>query len=281
MKINSVRIPNINKKKIIESLGKNKRLNDRGLLDYRDINIELGISKNAEGSARVKIGKTEVIAGVKLSTQEPYSDHEDEGTMSVFMEFSPLCGERYESGPPRVDSIEIARIVDRGIRESGFIDWKELCIKKNEKVWSIMIDIYCINDDGNILDVSSRAAIAALQSAYFPRYDEKEEKVKFGEFTKNKLPLTKNIPFQITFYNIKENLLLDADREEEDISDGRFTITLSQPKNEKIINSLQKGGTSAFSSQEINLMIENSEKIYDTHFSKIDNQIKKLIKTKN
>ena len=53
-----------------------------------------------------------------------------------------------------MDSIEIARVVDRGIRESGFIDWKKLCIKEGERVWSVSIDIYCINDDGNVLEVA-------------------------------------------------------------------------------------------------------------------------------
>jgi len=137
-------LPNINKKKIENLLADGKRLDNRNPFDYRNIEIETGISKNAEGSSRVRIGKTEVIVGVKLGVQEPYPDHEDEGTMMVGMEFSQICGERYESGPPRINAIEVARVVDRGIRESGLIDWKKLCIEEGEKVWCIFIDIYCI-----------------------------------------------------------------------------------------------------------------------------------------
>ena len=97
-------LPNINKKQIENLLDKGKRLDGRKPFDYRDIVIEKNISKNAEGSARVKIGKTEVIVGVKLATQEPYPDHEDEGTMMTSMEYSPASGSRYESGLAKYDS---------------------------------------------------------------------------------------------------------------------------------------------------------------------------------
>src|SRR3989344_2366036 len=217
-------LPNINKKKIIAVLKDGKRLDGRRKFDFRNISLETGISNKAEGSARVRIGKTEVIVGVKMDTQEPYPDHDDEGTMMVGMEFSPICGERYEPGPPKIDAIEVARVVDRGIRESGFIDWKKLCIKKGEKVWSVLIDIYCINDDGNVLDASALGAVAALRVSKFPVYNEKEEAVKYGEFTKDSLPLTENISLSLTFPRIGGILILDPDRDEEDASEARLTL---------------------------------------------------------
>ena len=45
---------------IISLLDKGTRLDGRGLLDYRPISIEYNISKSAEGSARVMIGRTEL-----------------------------------------------------------------------------------------------------------------------------------------------------------------------------------------------------------------------------
>ena len=41
-------------------------------------------------------------------------------------------------------------------------------IEKGEKVWGISIDIYCINDDGNVLDACSLGVVAALKMARFP-----------------------------------------------------------------------------------------------------------------
>ena len=146
-------MPNITKRRIRELLRDGKRIDGRGQFDNREIVIESGVSNNAEGSARVRIGKTEVIVGVKMQTQEPYSDHKDEGTLMVGMEINPSAGDRYEPGPPKIDAIEIARVVDRGIRESGYVDFKKLCIEEGKTVWSVMIDIYAINDDGNLLAI--------------------------------------------------------------------------------------------------------------------------------
>lgn len=271
-------IPNINKNKITEVLEKDKRLDGRKLFDYRDIEIETNISKNAEGSARVRIGKTEVIVGVKMDVQEPYPDHEDEGTMVTGMEFSPISGARYESGPPKIDAIEVARVVDRGIRESKFIDFKKLCIKEGEKVWSVLIDIYAINDDGNILDASALASVAALMVAKMPKYDEKTEKVKFGEFTKDSIPLTENIPFTMTFHKIKNKLFIDPNRDEEDTSEGRVTLAITKPKKEYIINAMQKGDMALFSIDELEQIIKESEKLYDKMFPEMDKKIEKLKK---
>ncbi len=105
-------IPNINKKQIESLLKQGKRLDNRTAFDYRNIEIETGISNNAEGSARVKIGKTEVIAGVKIGVQEPYPDHDDEGTMMTAMEYSPASGIRYEAGPPKINAIETLENLD-------------------------------------------------------------------------------------------------------------------------------------------------------------------------
>ena len=49
-------ISNLMKKRIKDSLESGKRFDGRGLTDYRDLEIEIGISKYAEGSARVRSG---------------------------------------------------------------------------------------------------------------------------------------------------------------------------------------------------------------------------------
>jgi len=52
------------KRRIMEYLKEGKRFDERNLLDFRDLTIETNISNKAEGSARVRLGKTEVLAGV-------------------------------------------------------------------------------------------------------------------------------------------------------------------------------------------------------------------------
>jgi len=268
-------IPNITKKRIIELLKDSKRIDGRGQFENREIVVETNVSNKAEGSARVRLGNTEVIVGVKLQTQEPYSDHKDEGTLMVGMEINPSAGERYEPGPPKIAAIEIARVVDRGIRESGYIDFKKLCIKEGEVVWSVMIDIYAINDDGNLLDASAIGAVAALKMTKIPEYDE-EDGVKYGKLTDNGLPLTENESLMMTFYKVGDQLLFDPIRDEEDASSARLTLAISKPGKDKIINSMQKGGLDSISIEHLNQVIEEAEKVYDKIFPELDKKIEGL-----
>ncbi len=271
-------ISNLTKKRIKDYLEAGKRFDARELLDYRNIKIEKGISKNAEGSARVKIGNTEVVAGVKLDVGEPYQDHEGEGTMITTMELLPLSSEDFNYGPPKIDAIEIARIVDRGIRESGMIDFEKLCVKKGEKVWSVFIDIYSMNDDGNLLDVCCFAAIAALLDAKMPKYDEKQERVVYGELTAKKIPLTKNIPLTFTFHKVGKSIILDPSKEEEEASEARLSIALSSDKKDIMINAMQKGNDTALSEKEILNIIDMAEKKYKEFSQEIFEKIEKSIK---
>jgi exosome complex component RRP42 len=138
------------------------------------------------------------------------------------MEFSPICGSRYENGPPGMDSIEVARVIDRGIRESKFIDFKKLCIKQGERVWSVMVDMYCINDDGNALDACGIAAVAALKLTKVPIFNEETEKVEYGEVSED-LPLKDFTPITMTFHKVGDKLFVDPNRDEEDTRDARIT----------------------------------------------------------
>ncbi|MGW8289540.1 MAG: exosome complex protein Rrp42, partial [Candidatus Bathyarchaeia archaeon] len=112
----------VKKKRIIELLESGKRTDGRGPTDYRDIKIESGVIERAEGSARVLLGKTEVIVGVKISTGTPFPDVPDTGVLTVNAELVPLASPDFEPGPPGEDAVELARVVDRGIRESKAID---------------------------------------------------------------------------------------------------------------------------------------------------------------
>lgn len=269
-------ISNLTKDRIHDYLGAGKRFDARGLYDYRDIVIETGISKNAEGSARVKIGETEVVAGVKLGISEPYPDSPDKGSLISGVEHLPLSAPYFESGPPSIQAIEMARIVDRGIRESGFIDFKKLCIREGEKAWVIFLDIYSINDAGNLMDASALAAIAALKTARFPEYDKETDKVIFGSFTDKKLPLTESVPITLTFYKVNNTFILDPILLEEESSNMRVSIALSKQGKKVIVNACQKSGEAAIEKEELSSIFEKATE----KWKQIEPKIMKLIDKK-
>lgn len=257
----------ITTKKIAELLDKGRRIDSRDLFEHRKIDAQVNVINKAEGSARVKFGDTEVLVGVKLDVGEPYTDSPDQGTLITTAELTPLASEEFELGPPRIEAIKIARLVDRGIRESSFIDFKKLCIRKGELVWNIFIDIYPINDDGNLVDACALAAVLALKSAKLPVLKEKEDKVDYGNLSSKGLPLTENIPVTITTYRINKQNIIDPIVDEEKSAVAQLTIAISKGKEkEPVINALQKGGD-ALSQKEImemiDLTIKESKKLFD------------------
>src|SRR5665811_523959 len=144
----SSQLTRVRLKQISQLIEKGKRLDERGLQDYRDLKIEQGLIERAEGSARVLLGKTEVLVGVKVETGEPFPDTPNDGVQTVNAELVPIASPNFEPGPPDENSIELARIVDRGIRESKAIDTEKLCIEPGKKVFVVFIDVYVLNHDG-------------------------------------------------------------------------------------------------------------------------------------
>ncbi len=269
---------NLTGKRIAEYLAKGKRFDKRALDEFRDVKIECGVSKKAEGSAKVKIGETEVWVGVKMNVVEPYPDSQNKGNLMVTAELTPLSSEKYELGPPKFNAIELGRLVDRGIRESGIIDLEKLCIKEGEKVWGVMIDIYSINDAGNILDAAFLGALTALKSAKMPFYDEKEDKIDYDKKSEEKLPLTKELPLNFNVYKIGESIFLDPTIEEEDASEGRLTVGIIPDKPIRIC-SMQKSKDMALSEEKFAKMLDLIEKKYKTFSKEITKKIDDAVKS--
>lgn len=245
----------LNKEYIKTLASKGARIDGRKPEDFREITLEKGIIENAEGSALVKFGETEVLVGVKLGIGVPYPDSRDKGILMVGAEFTPLASPSFEKGPPREEAIELARVIDRGIRESKAIDMEKLCIKKNEKVWMVFIDIHILNHAGNLLDAAGLGAISALLSAKMPEYNEKEDQINYDKRVKA-LP-TNAVLVPVTAVKIGETLMLDPNLEEEGAMEARFTMGTRENGN---VCSLQKGGAGAFSQEEIFRIFELASK---------------------
>src|SRR4030043_692028 len=194
-------------KQIEQLLEKGSRLDERGLLDTREIKIEQGVIEKAEGSARVFLGKTQVLVGVKVETGEPFPDTPNDGVMTVNAELVPLAHPNFEPGPPDENSIELARVVDRGIRESHAIDTEKLCIVPGKKVFVVFVDVYALNHDGNLIDAAALAAVSALVNTKMPNYviEDGEIKIKTGY---TPLPM-KNHPIRVTMGRVNNKLIVD------------------------------------------------------------------------
>ncbi|MEM5836322.1 MAG: exosome complex protein Rrp42 [Candidatus Aenigmatarchaeota archaeon] len=234
---------------VLEMIENGKRMDGRKFEEFRKIEIVPNVIKNAEGSALVKFGETQVIVGVKLELGEPFEDTPNEGILVVNAEFSPLASPDFEAGPPGEDAIELARVVDRGIRSSRTIKMEELCIEPGKKVWCVYVDIHIINHKGNLLDVSALASLVALLNTKIPKIE--GEKILRGEFEKN-LPIQFK-PINVSVCKIKDKFLIDPLLEEEEVIEARLSVCVREDGK---ICAIQKQDSGTLTLEEIEKMIK-------------------------
>lgn len=248
----------------IELIQSGKRIDKREFNQFRDIEIKENIVDRAEGSAYVRLGSTKVIAGVKIDVGIPFPDTPNEGILVVNVEFTPLASPEFEAGPPGEDAIELARIVDRGLRESKAIEMEKLVITAGEKVWSVFVDIHVIDHQGNLLDASALASLVALLNARMPKLDA-EGKVVKGEF-EGKLPVVHK-PINVSVCKVGDNLFLDPNLEEEAILDSKLSTAVRE--DDKIC-AMQKQGSKG-------IEFDTIEKMIDVAIEK-SKELRKLVK---
>ena len=207
------------------------RIDGREVDQVRPVEVKTGIVKTADGSAEVKLGKTHVVAGVKIGLGQPFPDAPDEGVLVVNAEVLPHASPYTEVGPPDEFAIELARVVDRGLRHCGYVDFKKLSVEGG-KAYVLWVDLYVINDDGNLVDAANLAAVAALKNAALPAVVKDETgAVKLDRNSRAPMPLDlEKAPIAVSVGKIANVLFLDPIFEEELSLDGRITYTFAQER---------------------------------------------------
>ena len=241
-------IPSLLRDNLAALAADDQRLDGRSRFAGRELEIEVDCLTNAEGSCRVRMGDTIVFAGVKFQIMTPYPDRPTQGGLMTSAEIRPVCGPNWEPGPPSEASIEMGRVVDRGIRESGCIDTSGLCILPGEKAWQVILDLFAISDDGNMFDAFALAAIAALRTATVPA-----ERFDVGE--DYKLPVA-GTPIMCSYHKVGGRFVFDATKREELGGDERIHITLGD---EGHVHSLQKGLRGVFNASEFNEIMDAAQ----------------------
>jgi exosome complex component RRP42 len=234
---------------IIRRLKEGKRGDGRKPDEYREISITPNYVPRSPGSAMVCLGKTKVVAGIKVEAGEPFPDTPNQGVLTTNVELLPMAFPTFEAGPPNDTSIEIARVVDRGIRESKMIDIESLVIEPAKKVWIVFVDIDVIDFDGNLIDACTLGVLAALKSTIVP--GSKEGGKDFP------LPI-RNIPVAVTMVKIGDTLVADPDLEEEQLSSARITVSTTEDGH---IRAMQKGDVGELSIEEIRKAINMSSNL--------------------
>jgi len=238
-------VDDIRKDYVYDLVKSGEREDGREFREYREISVERDLIKRAEGSARVKIGDTDVLVGVKLELGEPFPDTPDKGVLITNAELVPLASPEFESGPPNENSVQLARVVDRGIRGSEAIDMEKLCIEEGEKVWIVFIDIHVLDDSGNLVDAAALGAIASLMNIRIPNE-------RYGVTGENTLPM-RDTPVAVTTVKIDGNILVDPNFDEENAATSKLTVISNA---DGTLSGMQKSGSGGLKEEEITEMVE-------------------------
>jgi len=265
-------VSELKKQTIYSLLAKGLRTGNRDLVSPRSIQIQTGVVEKAEGSALVRLGNTQVLVGVKIDVGTPFRDTPDEGVLTVNAEYVPVASPYFEPGPPDENAIELARVVDRSLREVNAVDRKSLVIREGEKVWVVFVDIYVLDYDGNLYDASMLAAMAALMDAKLPDFEELET----GEIVvlkdKYQGPLKLNhVVVSTTVAKIGDIYIVDPNLEEEVVSDVRLFVAFDE--NGRIVG-VQKAGPGSITQSELLKMIDIARQSSKTYFEALKEAFK-------
>ncbi|XP_031477250.1 exosome complex component RRP45A-like isoform X2 [Nymphaea colorata] len=269
----------VNEKKFIETaLASDLRIDGRRPFDYRRLSIKFGRN---DGTAEVQLGQTHVMAFVTAQLVQPYRDRPNEGTLSVFTEFSPMADPSFEPGRPGEASVELARVIDRGLRESRAVDTESLCVLAGRSVWAIRVDLHILDNGGNLVDAVNIAALSALSTFRRPECtlggEDDQEVIIHPPEVREPIPLrVHHLPIAVTFgfFGDGELVVIDPTYKEEAVMGGRMTVTINA--NGDVCAIQKAGGQGVLQSEIMQCMRIASVKSVD-----ITNKIKNAVEAYN
>jgi exosome complex component RRP45 len=144
--------------------------------------------------------------------------------------------------------MEIARLVERCVRDAGAVDTETLCIVAGQRVWSLKIDLRVLNYEGNMTDCCALAAVCAL--LYYRRPDitvTSHSVTVHSEEERNYIPLQLHFwPITTTFslFESIDDAVVDPSLTEDLTCDAHLTVAMNAQKD---VCCIQKPGGIAVS----------------------------------
>uniref|UniRef100_A0A1A8LFM4 Exosome complex component RRP45 n=1 Tax=Nothobranchius pienaari TaxID=704102 RepID=A0A1A8LFM4_9TELE len=225
---------------LLRAIEEKKRLDGRQTYDYRKLKITFGTDY---GCCFVDLGQTRVMAQVSCELVAPKENRPTEGILFFNIELSPMASPSFEQGRQSELSVKLNRQLERCLRNSKCIDTESLCVVSGEKVWQVRVDVHTLNNDGNLMDAASVAAITAL--CHFRRPDvaiQGEEVTVFSPEERDPIPLSVyHMPISVSFAFFQQGtfLLVDPCEREERVMDGLLMIAMNKHRE---ICSIQSSG---------------------------------------
>nr|CCA14404.1 exosome complex exonuclease RRP43 putative [Albugo laibachii Nc14] len=192
----------------------------------RSMHIQTNVINSCYSSSLVKLKNTSVITGIQLAVGTPAIDKQTEGDIVIQIHLTPLCSTRFNVGRACEEANAVSSHISKIIRRARMIDLTQLSIEKGKSAWNVMIDVYCIDYDGNIFEVSLMSIMTALQKLRLPatRVSEVDHKVEIDSDEESRPLIMQRVLCATSFAIVNEHVLIDPTSEEEGLASSTFNI---------------------------------------------------------
>jgi exosome complex component RRP45 len=111
------------------------------------------------------------------------------------------------------------------LKQSRAVDKEGLCIVSGRIVWSVQINIFLLNEDGNLMDACFLLTILALMNTKVPEVAVSKDKIKV-DYEKVRYLNVHHVPVCSTFYYLEdvEKPVIDANGKEEKLAIAKLSI---------------------------------------------------------
>uniref|UniRef100_A0A336LSB5 Ribosomal RNA-processing protein 42 n=1 Tax=Culicoides sonorensis TaxID=179676 RepID=A0A336LSB5_CULSO len=239
---------------ILHGIEANLRCDGRTRSDYRPMELETDIVMHSNGSARLRLANSDVLASIKAEIDVPHANRPNEGKLEFFVDCSANATPEFEGRGGEELALEIANTLNKAFSSSNAFNLKNLCILSKKQCWKLYIDILILECGGNLYDAVSIAVKAALFNTKIPRVsavpmDKGAVDLVLSDdiYDCDRLNVDK-LPLLVTLCKIGENCIIDPTAEEEECSVASLVVGVSCiNETEAMISTIRTSGTGSVS----------------------------------
>ncbi|XP_076806094.1 exosome complex exonuclease RRP42-like [Clavelina lepadiformis] len=206
---------------IVHGVQDDFRTDGRSCESYRHIELETGILSNTHGSARIRLGSSELLVGVKVELGTPKPQRINEGWLEFHVDCSPNAHPVFQGRGGKELSDNICSMLTRVYRNNTVMDLEALGVIPQKHCWVVHVDVLILECGGNLIDAASIAVKASLYNTGIPNIsltdgDEGEVEINLPDDPEDVKHLkTINCPVLVTLSKIGNRHIVDATDEEE------------------------------------------------------------------
>ncbi|XP_005796483.1 exosome complex component RRP42 [Xiphophorus maculatus] len=260
----TVQVSEAEKVYILHGIRDDLRVDGRGCEDYRHMEVETDVVSNTDGSAKVTLGHTAVLVGIKAEIGKPRPMIANQGYLEFFVDCSANATPEFEGRGGEELGTELSNTLYKVFNNQHSLDLKSLCISPGEHCWVLYVDVLLLQCDGNLYDAISVAIKAALFNTKIPKVhissdEEGGKEIELSDDPYDCMRLdVENVPCIVTLCKIGHRHVVDATLQEKACSVASLIISVTH---KGIITCSRKVGRGSLDPESICEMIEAGKRV--------------------